>query len=214
MVRVMKSPNMISTTGRIPVIAAPTARPVKPASEIGVSSTRFVPNSSTSPERTLNGVPASATSSPITHTVGSRRISSARASRIACASVSSRTATSGIDVLLHFTHVRISAIHRELSRFLHLGLDLRIHPVEGFCVHTLLFDEPRAMHRNRVMVRLPGLFLLLGSIVLAVDVTDMVAVIPIGVTEEKCGAIATAGTFHKMLENVVYCAHILSIDLC
>ena len=31
---------MMSTTGRRPVIAAPTAIPVKPASEIGVSSTR------------------------------------------------------------------------------------------------------------------------------------------------------------------------------
>ena len=40
MARVMKSPNMMSTTGRMPVMAAPTARPVKPASEIGESITR------------------------------------------------------------------------------------------------------------------------------------------------------------------------------
>src|ERR1035441_2335486 len=60
MVRVMKSPNMMSTTGRRPVIAAPTAIPVNPASEIGVSSTRSLPNSSSKPERTLKGVPASA----------------------------------------------------------------------------------------------------------------------------------------------------------
>jgi len=38
--------------------------PVKPASEIGVSITRSAPNSSTRPDSTLNGVPASATSSP------------------------------------------------------------------------------------------------------------------------------------------------------
>ena len=48
----------------IPVIAAPTARPVKPGSEMGVSMMRPVPNSSTSPFSTLNVVPASATSSP------------------------------------------------------------------------------------------------------------------------------------------------------
>ena len=53
----MKSPNMMSTTGRKPVMAAPTARPVKPASEIGVSMTRSLPNSSTRPFTTLNGVP-------------------------------------------------------------------------------------------------------------------------------------------------------------
>src|SRR5579871_2512480 len=64
MTRVRKSPNIMSAMGRMPVIAAPTATPVNPASEIGVSITRFVPNSSTNPESTLNGVPASATSSP------------------------------------------------------------------------------------------------------------------------------------------------------
>ncbi len=83
MARVMKSPNMMSTTGRIPVMAAPMAMPVIPASEMGESITRCVPNSCTSPLRTLKGVPASATSSPMMKTRGSRRISSARASRMA-----------------------------------------------------------------------------------------------------------------------------------
>ncbi len=55
---------MMSTTGRRPAMAAPTARPVNPASEIGVSTTRSLPNSSNSPFTTLKGVPASATSSP------------------------------------------------------------------------------------------------------------------------------------------------------
>ena len=36
-------------------MAAPTARPVKPASEIGVSMMRSLPNSSTRPLTTLNG---------------------------------------------------------------------------------------------------------------------------------------------------------------
>src|SRR5581483_187828 len=44
----------------------------------------------TRPARTLNGVPASATSSPMMKTVGSRRISSASASLIAWAKVISR----------------------------------------------------------------------------------------------------------------------------
>src|SRR5579859_3444771 len=69
MVKVTKSPNMMSTTGRIPVMAAPTASPVNPASEIGVSTTRSLPNSSSNPESTLKGVPASATSSPMMQTV-------------------------------------------------------------------------------------------------------------------------------------------------
>ena len=49
MTSVRKSPNMMSTTGRMPVIAAPTPMPVMPASEIGESITRAGPNSSTSP---------------------------------------------------------------------------------------------------------------------------------------------------------------------
>src|SRR5215471_13479233 len=81
---------MISTTGRIPVMAAPTPMPLMPASEIGESITRFLPNSCTNPESTLNGVPASATSSPMMKTVGSRRISSASASLMAWAKVISR----------------------------------------------------------------------------------------------------------------------------
>src|SRR5687767_2777532 len=81
---------MISTTGRIPVIAAPTPIPLMPASEIGESITRWVPNSATSPDSTLNGVPASATSSPMINTVGSRRISSDSASLIAWLKVISR----------------------------------------------------------------------------------------------------------------------------
>ena len=44
--RVMKSMNMISATGRSPVIAAPTATPTKPFSEIGVRMTRPSPKRS------------------------------------------------------------------------------------------------------------------------------------------------------------------------
>jgi hypothetical protein len=49
----MKFSVMISTTGRWPAIAAPTAAPTKPSSEIGVSRTRSSPNSSSRPAVTL-----------------------------------------------------------------------------------------------------------------------------------------------------------------
>src|SRR4026208_437242 len=51
---------------------------------------RSVPNSCTSPTRVLKGCPASATSSPMRKTRGSRRISSAMASLTASPYVSSR----------------------------------------------------------------------------------------------------------------------------
>src|ERR1700751_631758 len=142
MVKVMKSPNMMSTTGRNPVIAAPTAIPVNPASEIGVSSTLSLPNSSTSPESTLNGVPASATSSPMMQTVRSRRISSASASRIACAKVNSRLEFSGIDVLVHLVRTGIRGRDRELNRLFHLLLALRIPLIDGGGIGDFLLEQP------------------------------------------------------------------------
>src|SRR5260370_11419433 len=158
----MKSPNMISTTGRSPVIAAPTATPVNPASEIGVSTTRCAPNSSTRPERTLNGVPASATSSPMMHTRESRRISSASASRTACANVSSR---SGIDVLLHFAHAAIRRRNRELYGSFHDGANFFCSCVKRGNVGVALLDQPLRQNENRVPIGLPELLVLFVALV-------------------------------------------------
>ena len=48
---------MTSTTGRRPVIAAPTAAPTKPISAMGVSMTRSGPNSVISPRVARSGPP-------------------------------------------------------------------------------------------------------------------------------------------------------------
>src|SRR2546422_8772383 len=82
---------------------------------------RLVPNSCTSPVSTLKGWPASATSSPMRNTRGSRRISSAIASRTASPYVSSRTATSGVDSLIHLVLLGVVRLQREL----HAAVDLR-----------------------------------------------------------------------------------------
>src|SRR5215472_2046505 len=142
MVSVTKSPNMISTTGRRPVMAAPTARPVKPASEMGVSRTRSAPNSSTRPESTLKGVPASATSSPRMQTRESRRISSASASRIASANVSSRAATSGIDVLVGLFRPGIGSGYRKFDGGFNLGCNVGLNLLERGIIRQFLRDHP------------------------------------------------------------------------
>src|SRR6266446_697117 len=190
MVSVMKSPNMMSTTGRKPVIAAPTATPVNPASEIGVSTTRRVPNSATSPERTLNGVPASATSSPIMHTRESRRISSASASRTACANVSSR---SGIDVLLHFVHAGIRRCNRELYGSFHDGANFFCSCVKRGDIGVALLDQPLRKDKNRIALGLPRLFFLLRAIVFAIDVANVVAAVAVGIALQEGRATAAAG---------------------
>src|SRR5712691_11258080 len=180
MTSVMKSPNMMSTTGRIPVIAAPRPRPVMPASEIGESMIRSGPNSSTRPERTLNGVPASATSSPITNTVGSRRSSSASASFTACESVSSRvagpaSAALGEDMLVDLRRFRIRRRERELDTRVDLLLRLDVDLLQRF-VGDALFLEPDSEESERIAVRSPlGLFFL-RAVVRSVDVAHVVAV--------------------------------------
>src|SRR5258705_6838589 len=179
----MKSPNMMSTTGRNPVIAAPTASPVKPASEMGVSRTRSLPNSSTRPDSTLKGVPASATSSPMMQTLASRRISSASASRIACAKVSSRSvAISGIDILLYFVDTRVGRCDSEIHGLLHFRFQFVVPAIECDGVGEFLFDQQIPQIENGIALRFPGLLFLLGAIVFAVDITDMVAVIAVRAT--------------------------------
>src|SRR5579864_7343896 len=183
MVNVRKSPNIMSTTGRRPVIAAPTPTPVKPASEIGVSTTRSAPNSSTKPDSTLNGVPASATSSPKMHTRESRRISSASASRTACANVSSR---SGIDVLLHLLNRRIGRGNAEFHSGFHLGARLSRNLIEDCCVGMPLRQQPSCMQLDGIALRLPVLLFLLRAVILPVDVADVMTAIAVGVGLQKC----------------------------
>jgi hypothetical protein len=65
-----------STTGRVPVIAAPTPIPTIVFSEIGVSRTRASPNSSSRPAVTLYAPLKTPTSSPIRNTRSSRASSS------------------------------------------------------------------------------------------------------------------------------------------
>src|SRR5215468_9779483 len=147
MMIVAKSPNMMSTIGRMPAIAAPTPSPLNPASEIGVSMMRSLPNSSTSPVSTLNVVPASATSSPMRTTFGSRRISSAIASLIASPNVSSRTAVavSGIDVLVDLVGIGEWGVDRELNRRVHLGDEALLNRVERGAVGDAVLHQPLAV---------------------------------------------------------------------
>src|SRR5271163_2509684 len=185
MVRVRKSPNMMSMTGRMPVMAAPTPTPVKPASEIGVSITRATPNSCTRPDNTLKGVPASATSSPKMHTRVSRRISSASASFTAWAKVSSRSAVSGIDILRHFVDRGVRRGDSEIDCGFHLRADLVVNGCEGLAIGKALGGQPAGQNFQRVAVGLPLLLFLLGAIVFAIDVADVVAGIAVRVANEE-----------------------------
>ena len=74
---------MISTTGRMPCIAAPMPVPTIAISEIGVLRTRSGPNSASIPWVTPIEPPISAMSSPMMKTSSSERIALESASRTA-----------------------------------------------------------------------------------------------------------------------------------
>src|ERR1700733_11412776 len=212
MVSVMKSPNMMSTTGRRPVIAAPTPTPVKPASEMGVSTTREVPNSSTSPDRTLNGVPASATSSPMINTRESRRISSAKASRTASAKVISRIPVSGIDVLVNLIRAGVRSSDREFHGLIHFGSELGVDGAEGVGVRVPLIFQPRCEILNRIAFRQPLLLFFFRAVIFAVDVADVMPSITVSIAEQKCRAFAAASAIGEIYGDGMHCTYVLAVD--
>jgi len=69
----------------------------------------------------------------------SRRISSASASRTACANVSSR---SGIDVFLHFIDAGIGRCDSELHRSFHDGANLGRSSIKGRSIGIPLIEQP------------------------------------------------------------------------
>src|SRR3984893_7204012 len=204
---------MMSTTGRNPVIAAPTPIPVKPASDIGVSRTRSAPNSSTRPDNTLNGVPASATSSPKMHTRGSRRISSASASRTACAKVSSRWAVSvsGIHVLINLLHARIWCGNRKLNSAFHFFPNFGLNFLQRARVGKLLADQPFPHVLDGIPLGLPFLLFLLGAVIFAVNVAHMMPRVAIRVANQQRGPFAIARPVHEFLRHGIHGAHILPV---
>src|SRR6266446_1144106 len=202
---------MMSTTGRSPVIAAPTLMPVNPASEIGVSITRSAPNSSTSPDKTLNGVPASATSSPKMHTRLSRRISSASASRTACANVNSLVATSGINVLVHLVCCRIGRRNRKLHRRLHFRADFFLDFLQLFLIRDRLLNNPLRIIFDWVPLRLPFQLFLLRTVIFAVDVAHVMPSVAIRVANQKRRPLTLSRSLHQPVRRLVHRSHVLPI---
>src|SRR2546427_3055690 len=140
-----KLTNISSAMGRRPVTAAPTAAPMKPISQIGVSMMRPGPNCWISPLVAPIGPPQAsmmpwsarpappATSSPRRMTVGSRSISWRIASF--SARLKSRSRATGrsaprVDVGGQLGGGRRRALLGELDRGLDAGLGLLVDPAE------------------------------------------------------------------------------------
>src|SRR5947207_14245599 len=202
---------MMSTTGRNPVYSAQTPMPVNPASEIAVSITRSAPNSSTRPDNTLNGVPASATSSPKMHTRESRRISSASASRTACANVSSLVATSGINVLIHLVYRRVRRGNRKLHRRLHFRPHFFLDLLELSLVRKFLLNQPLREVLDGVPFRLPFLLFLFRTVIFAVVSPHVVSRVAIRFANQKRRPFALPRPLHQQVRRRVHRSHILPV---
>src|SRR5437879_3481530 len=207
---------MMSTTGRSPVMAAPTPSPVMPGSEIGESSTRSGPNSSTRPASTLKGVPASATSSPMMKTLSSRRSSSERASFTACANVSVRVpaavSTLGEDILGHLARVGERRLQREREPRFDLDAHLVLDALQVVGRREALLLEPLAEECERIALAPPQLLLRLRPVVRTVDVADVMTVIPVRVAEEEGRTASCAGALDELHRLRIDGAHVLSVD--
>src|SRR5579871_1029136 len=217
----MKSPNMMSTTGRMPVIAPPTPIPVMAASEIGESITRLGPNSSTRPVSTLKAVPASATSSPMTKTVGSRRISSASASRMALPSVVSTipwptcwpcVTLLSVDMLVHLAGFWIGGVQRKRDARRNLLLHLLLKLLKDPGISSLFGNQTISQQLDGVAVRAPFLLLFFRAVIRALNVANMVAVIAVGIAQQEGWAFARARPLHQMLSGGIHPNHILAVD--
>src|SRR2546425_10399027 len=173
--------------------------------------TRSVPNSWTSPVSTLKGWPASATSSPMMNTRGSRRISSASASRTASPYVSSLTATSGVDILVHLARLGVRRRQRELHAAVDLGLHVGQDALQGAGVGEPLRREAPGQGLERIALRHP-LPLFFPRAVLAVDVADVVAVVPVGLALDEGRPLAAARALDEPAHRRVDGLDVLAVN--
>src|SRR4029079_19639879 len=197
---VTKSENCSSSTGFIPVIAAPTAAPAIPSSLIGVSITRSGPNLWNRSPETPNAPPYPPTSSPNRKTRSSACIACARPSRIASAYDSSRvpasgaTSSVGIDVASQLGRIRIGACLGEFQRIVDRPLRGLLDREQFGFGEAAMRDQLALEAANRILVA-PGLDFLLAAIEVAIAFG--VPAQPIGLAFEQGRAAAAAGELDR-----------------
>src|SRR5215212_2105434 len=206
----MKSANCISATGRIPLTERPMAEPTIRLSARGVSMTRRDPNSSWSPWVTLNTPPALPTSSPITITVSSARISSASPSWIACSRFfSAISLTLGVDALERLFGIGEGRLFRVLAR---LG-DLRLY-LSRYLLSPLLVEEPvlhQILLEAQDRVLLAPLLDLLTLAVTPVVVIRGVGGHAVGLGLDQGRTIPSAGALDGFSDDLVDGEHVVPV---
>src|SRR5258708_13858041 len=145
------------------------------------------------------------------HTRASRRISSASASRIACANVSSLVITSGINVLVHLVWSRVRRGNRKLHCRLHFRAHFFLDLLQLSFIRNLLFHKPLHVVLDRVPLRLPFEFFLFRTVIFPVDVAYVMPSVAIRVAHQKRRPFALPRPFHQPVRRRVYCLHVLPV---
>src|SRR5664279_2134822 len=232
----MKSMNCISTTGRIPMCDAPAAAPTKPASEIGVSITRFSPYFAISPSVTLKAPPYAPMSSPMQKTLPSRSISSKSASRIASRYVISaierppsrcafvfldRGANArAIPEWLHRCRLRIHTVQRirrlgrrrlfgEIRRRIDLGDHARVDGVELLLLDLQLLEQHAHVAIDGIVLLLPALDLAVGDVRLIVVLRVSLATIRHELDERD--TLSAPRAIDRIARDIVRREHIVAV---
>src|SRR5579884_2602007 len=206
----MKSWNWISAMGRRPLMAAPMATPTMADSASGVSMTRISPNSWCSPSVALNTPPLTPTSSPMTMTRSSLRISSRMPSRIA-----SMYVFTGIGLALHNVEKgRFGGGERRGLRLVHRGVDLAerfrtdLVGIIGSQDSRLLQELLEAEHAVVLLLLGERLARLVDPVVVVGGVRGETG--HLGLDERR--SLTAAATFHRLLHRRVAGDGIAAVD--
>jgi hypothetical protein len=127
--------------------------------------------------------------------------------------VNSRTsvAVTGINVLFHLIQRRIRSFDCEVHSRFHLRLDLGLDAIEGGLVGQFFADQILGQPLNRVACLHPLLLFILGAVVVALDVADVMPAVAIGVAEHEAGALALPRALDECARRSVHAANILPV---
>src|SRR6202011_1981358 len=141
--------------------------------------------------------------------------SCASASRTASAMVSCRSATacSGINVHGHLFGAGVWRLECEGDALRDLGAHLLFEAVERGGVDSAFRNERLSEDLHRVALLTPLPLLVLGPVVGAIDVADVVPALPVGVEHQKRGASPCARLLDGGLGRGMNASHILAVGL-
>ena len=98
-------------------------------------------------------------------------------------------------MLIDFIQLRIRCIDRKVHRLFDVRRDFIFDLIKQLTIRHLAFLQPFGEQLHRIAFALPLFFFLLGAVIRAVDITDVMAVEAVGVAVQKGRPLTAAGLF-------------------